>query len=1052
MTRARLSTLKLSMPPVSLITAAMITLTTTSSYADQTSPLQGIQAKTPNLVALTGATVVTEPGKTLTNATILIANGKISAVGTKVTVPAGYQQIDASQYHIYAGFIDPYTQYGVPTAKKPNRGSYRDAPVYSNKRLGGNASNDAIKAQVRWINEFKPDVKAADSFRQLGFTAVQAAQFDGIFRGQAFVSSLAEGIANELVLKADGAQFMSFSKGSSKQSYPSSLMGSIALIRQTLSDANWYQQAYGKADTRFYNEPVEFNAALQQLGSLTDLGAVFETTDDRSFLRADSLLKEFAINNAVFVGSGYEYVRINDVKASGRSVILPLNFPAAPEVKQVADQADVDLASLRHWERAPSNAAELAKAGVPFAFTTYKLTDKKQFWPNLRKAVQFGLNRDTALAALTTVPAKMTGVAASLGKIAQGYQADLVIANGDLFTEGEIIATWTRGQQHNFKPLQATAMTGDYAITLNGTAMLLSLRNAGAKNSTDKFTGSLKLAGADDKAAVALTAIKVAQQQLQFNVDLTKLTEQTQIAQFNGQVVENQLSGKLHLTTGQVDISASRTEVATTDTAAVDTKPVDTSMLSKLTFPNRAYGVTSLAQQQNVHIKNVTVWTAEQAGILEQTDVLVRNGKFYKLGQSLATPRGYAVIDGTGLHLTPGIIDEHSHVAIEMGVNEGTDAVTSEVHIGDVLNPDDINMYRSLAGGTTTAQLLHGSANPIGGQAQIIQFRWGEGAEQLKFKNAPGSIKFALGENVKQSNWGEAFKQRYPQTRAGVETTVRDAFQTAKEYQANWAAYNKLSKRQRANVAAPRKDYRLEVLVEILNQQRFIHAHSYVASEILMLMEVAEEMGFTITTFTHILEGYKTAKEMLAHGASASTFADWWAYKMEVQDAIPTNACLMAEQGLLVSINSDDAGLQRRLNQEAAKSVMYCGMDQHEALKMVTINPAKQLKIDHVTGSIAAGKQADFVLWSGHPLSVYSQALQTWIEGTKYFDIEADKQMQQQVAAEKQALLQKVLQRGDDAKKGEQKGYKQDEPLWHCDDQGDWLAEGQFAHFLQHAH
>ncbi|CAM3861518.1 amidohydrolase family protein [Rheinheimera salexigens] len=1047
MTRARLSTRKLSMPPVSLITAALITLTTTSSYADQTSPLQGIQHKTPNLVALTGATVVTEPGKTLNNATILIENGKISAVGTKVTVPAGYQQIDASQFHIYAGFIDPYTEYGVPAAKKPNRGSYRDAPVYSNKRQGGNASNDAIHAQVRWINQFKPDAKAAESFRQLGFTAVQAAQFDGIFRGQAFVSSLADGLANELVLKADGAQFMSFSKGSSKQSYPSSLMGSIALIRQTLSDANWYQQAYGKTDTRFYTEPVEFNAALQQLGGLNDLGAIFETTDDRSFLRADKLLNEFALNNAVLVGSGYEYVRLDEVKQSGRSLILPLNFPAAPEVKQVSDQPDVDLASLRHWERAPSNAAALANAGVPFALTTYKLKDKKQFWPNLRKAVQHGLTSDTALAALTTVPAKMTGVAASLGKIAQGYQADLVIANGDLFTDGEIIATWTRGQQHNFKPLHAIDMTGDYAINVNGKAMQLSLR-ADAK-------GSLKLAGADDKDAVKLTAVSVAQQQLQFNVDLTSLTEQAEIAQFNGKFVDNQLIGKLHINQAKLDISASRTEVAAdkadSKKAAIDSA-LNTTMISKLTFPNRAYGLNSLAEQQNVHIKNVTVWTAEAAGIQQETDVLVRNGKFYKVGKSLSTPRGYAVIDGTGLHLTPGIIDEHSHVAIEMGVNEGTDAVTSEVHIGDVLNPDDINIYRGLAGGTTTSQLLHGSANPIGGQAQIIQFRWGETADKLKFKDAPGSIKFALGENVKQSNWGDAFNERYPQTRAGVETTVRDAFQTAKEYQANWTAYNKLSKRKRADIAPPRKDYRLDVLVEILNKQRFIHAHSYVASEILMLMGVAEEMGFSITTFTHILEGYKVAKEMQAHGASASTFADWWAYKMEVQDAIPTNACLMAEQGLLVSINSDDAGLQRRLNQEAAKSVMYCGMDQHEALKMVTINPAKQLKIDNVTGSIAEGKQADFVLWSGNPLSVYSQALQTWIEGTKYFDIEADKQMQLQVAAEKQALMQKVLQSGDDAKKGEKAGYKQDEPLWHCDDQGDWLAEGQFAHFLQHSH
>ena len=385
--------------------------------------------------------------------------------------------------------------------------------------------------------------------------------------------------------------------------------------------------------------------------------------------------------------------------------------------------------------------------------------------------------------------------------------------------------------------------------------------------------------------------------------------------------------------------------------------------------------------------------------MLENTDVLVSNGKFEKIGQNLATPRGYRVIDATGLHLTPGIIDEHSHIATEQGVNEGSHANTAEVHLGDVINPDDINIYRALAGGVTAVQVLHGSANPIGGQAQVIQFRWGETAEGLKMKAAPPSIKFALGENVKQSNWGDAFTSRYPQTRIGVETTIRDAFQAAKEYKTQLAAYNKLSKRQREQVAPPRIDYRLQALVEILDKQRFIHTHSYVASEILMLIELADEMGFNITTFTHILEGYKTAKEMAAHGASASTFADWWAYKMEVQDAIPTNACLMAEQGVNVSINSDDAGLQRRLNQEAAKSVMYCGMSEHDALKMVTINPAMQLKIDAVTGSIKAGKQADFVLWNTHPLSVYSQAQQTWIAGTKYFDINTDKQLHHQLEA-----------------------------------------------------
>ena len=1034
---------------LSRVGTAILMAFAASSQADQTSPIQGIIDKTPNFIALTGAVVYTEPGKKLDNATVLIAGGVIREVGTNLKIPAGYQRIDASKYTLYPGFIDPYTQYGIPQAEKSKSRSYRDAPMYQNERKGGNASNAAIHAQQQWVNEFQPDEKAAAELRKLGFTAVQSARFDGIFRGQAFVSSLGDGLANDLVLKATGPQFMAFNKGSSPQSYPSSLMGSMALIRQTLSDANWYGAAYGKTDVRYFNAPVEFNAALQSLSNIAKQGIVFETMDDRALLRADTLLNEFKLTNAVMVGSGFEYVALDKIKASGRKLILPLNYPAAPAVENVADQLDVNLADLRHWERAPANAAALAKAGIPFALTTFKLKETKQFWPNLRKAVQYGLPSDKALAALTTEPARIMGVADKLGKIAPGYQADFVLADGDVFTDGAIVATWIRGQQHKVGLVNPEDFAGEYALSVAGKAIKLTLTGP-----ADKLSGTAVLAQAGDETkSIKLANVSSEQQQIQFNLNLSELTGDKQVAQFNGLLQDNQLSGKWHLSNTVETVSAARqAAAASSDASKPEAAKADLTMLSKLTFPNRAYGVAALPVQQNVHIKNATVWTAEKDGILEQTDVIVRNGKFDKIGKNLKTPSGFTVIDATGMHLTPGIIDEHSHVAVESGVNEGTDAVTSEVRIGDVINPDDINLYRGLAGGTTTAQLLHGSANPIGGQAQVIQFRWGETAEGLKMKAAPPSIKFALGENVKQANWGEAFTSRYPQTRIGVETTIRDAFQAAKEYKAQLAEYNKLSKRQRENVAPPRIDYRLDALVEILNKQRFIHTHSYVASEILMLIELADEMGFNITTFTHILEGYKTAQEMKAHGASASTFADWWAYKMEVQDAIPTNACLMAEQGVLVSINSDDAGLQRRLNQEAAKSVMYCGMSEHDALKMVTINPAIQLHIGDVTGSIKAGKQADFVLWNTNPLSVYSQAQQTWIGGTKYFDIELDKQLRQQVDAERAALIQKVLSADDSAKAGDKAAFKQDEPEWHCEDQGDWWHINNQAHAAGHTH
>jgi imidazolonepropionase-like amidohydrolase len=367
---------------------------------------------------------------------------------------------------------------------------------------------------------------------------------------------------------------------------------------------------------------------------------------------------------------------------------------------------------------------------------------------------------------------------------------------------------------------------------------------------------------------------------------------------------------------------------------------------------------------------------------------------------------GLLVIDATGKHLSAGIIDEHSHIAIAGDVNEGTQSVTAEVRIGDVVDPEDINIYRQLSGGVTTAQLLHGSANAIGGQSQIIKLRWGSKAEQIKFEGADPFIKFALGENVKQSNWGDRNVIRYPQTRMGVEQTFMDAFQRAKEYD----AMKKISTSSKPNEkpAVLRKDLELEALSEILNKKRFITCHSYQQGEINMLMHVADSFGFKVNTFTHILEGYKVADKMKKHGVGASTFADWWGYKYEVIEAVPHNASLLNSMRLITAVNSDDPEMARRLNQEAAKGIRYGGMSEEDALKLVTLNPAKLLHIDHRVGSIKVGKDADLVLWSANPLSVYTRAEKTFVDGKLYFDLEQDEQMRKEIAVERARLLQKM--------------------------------------------
>jgi imidazolonepropionase-like amidohydrolase len=456
--------------------------------------------------------------------------------------------------------------------------------------------------------------------------------------------------------------------------------------------------------------------------------------------------------------------------------------------------------------------------------------------------------------------------------------------------------------------------------------------------------------------------------------------------------------------------------------------------ISRRTMPNLAFGWETLPKQETVLVRNATIWTSDAAGVLEGADMLVSNGKIAKIGRGLEAPKGARVVDATGRHVTPGIIDEHSHLAISAGVNEGTHASTAEVRIGDVLNPDDIGLYRALAGGVTAAQLLHGSANPIGGQAQIIRFKWGLGSEGLRFPNAPPSIKFALGENVKQSNWGEEFTTRYPQTRMGVESYIRDRFLAAREYSTEWTSWNALPKDRKAKTSPPRRNLELETLAEILDSKRFIHCHSYVQSEILMLMRLAEDLGFRIETFTHILEGYKLASEMRTHGAGAAGFSDWWAYKAEVWDAIPYSPCITHEKGVVTALNSDSANTIRRLNQEAGKMVMYCGLDQAEALKMVTINPAILLKIDDRVGSLREGKDADFVIWNGNPLSMTTSALQTWIEGANYFDRDRDRELRARDAAEKAALVAKALRSTD--KRGGAPPEAAQAETWHCDDLG----------------
>jgi imidazolonepropionase-like amidohydrolase len=418
-----------------------------------------------------------------------------------------------------------------------------------------------------------------------------------------------------------------------------------------------------------------------------------------------------------------------------------------------------------------------------------------------------------------------------------------------------------------------------------------------------------------------------------------------------------------------------------------------------------------VAQTQNrgeVLIKNATIMTASH-GTIENGSILIRDGKIAAVGKDSevqASPNA-RVIDATGMFVTPGLIDAHSHSALD-DINEGALSVTAMVRQRDVVNDTDINIYRQLAGGTTTIHAMHGSANSIGGQNVILKLKWGKPAEEMIVPDMPRTIKFALGENPKRrgnpTQPGAA--ARFPATRMGVEFTIREAFQQAREYMQKWDEYEAAKKRGE-NPVPPRRDLKLDAIADIMRGKLFVHSHCYRADEILMLMNVADEFGWKILTFQHVLEGYKVAKEIAAHGAGGSTFSDWWAYKIEAYDAIPGNAAIMHHKGVVTSINSDSADLARRLYQEAAKTIKYGGLTDEEALRFVTLNPAKQIKIDNRIGSIDVGKDADLAIFNAHPFSIYARVEMTLIEGEVYFDRKEDLKRRELIAKEKKELIEK---------------------------------------------
>ncbi|MDX2188511.1 MAG: amidohydrolase family protein [Bacteroidota bacterium] len=989
-------------------------------FAQNTFPTYGTHDKRAEIHAFINANIFTDYQTLIINGTLLIEKNKIIAVGNNISIPKNAIVHNLKKKYIFPSFIELHSNYGIEANARNDFAPGK----YTTEKQGAYDWNEAIKSYQLAAQLYKNNPSDADALRKAGFGVVLTHQTDGIVRGTSALVALSDKKENENLLVEKVGSHFSFNRGTSTQEYPRSLMGCIALLRQTLYDAQWYAQSGNKK---------EKNIALAEINAQNNLPKFFDADNFDNLLRANKVAEEFGYK-FVYKGSGSEYQQLDLIKNIKGSFVIPVAYPLPYDVEDPLDAEIVSYKMLKEWEMAPFNLAHLNQAGISFAVTSHGLKEKTMLIPAMQKAIQLGLPYRDALKALTFTPALLTKQEQIIGSLKPSMYANFIIASDSLFKEGTIIhENWVLGDQYVLKPIISNDIRGIYSFTSNISSVsgidtvTLSITGKSESPELEIIKDTIKVKGTIQfQESMSLFSFEWKKNKYKLTAwkngaNLEGIGEVNNTTRFNWKA-------NLDLNFNEPTLSDSIKKVNAKNKFKEDSTAKS---FGKLKYPINPNGYLIKPKAQKVLFKNATIWTSEKDGILKNSDLLIEGGKIIAIGK-LGDVVADTTIDATGLHITPGFIDEHSHIAIAGGVNECTHSITAEVRIGDIINPTDINIFRNLAGGVTAAQLLHGSCNAIGGQSALIKLRWGQSAEEMKIKNADGFIKFALGENVKQSNWGDNYTSRFPQTRMGVEQIYTDAFNRALDYEKEWKTFNSSSSKDKV---APRKDLQLEAILEILNKKRFITCHSYVQSEILMLMDVCEKYNFKVNTFTHILEGYKVAARMKQHGAGASTFADWWAYKMEVKDAIPYNAALMYEAGVVTAINSDDAEMARRLNHEAAKAIKYGKVPEEEALKMITINPAKLLHLDKQTGSIKVGKDADIVLWTTYPLSIEAKVMQTYVDGINYYDYNRLATEKKNMDAEKIRIKNRMLEA---KKKGSptlmpQAGIQK---LWHCEDAG----------------
>lgn len=958
----------------------------------------GGQAAPPELdapVAIHSLTIIPAPGERIENGTILIRNGRIAEVGVDIAILPGVRRIDGSGLVAYAGFIDALTRTGVPESRPSEAEERRvegDFPSPADGPLPRTVEANRNGVFARRDVEELLDVqeKTYDEARQAGFTAALVTPPTAVLAGRAALLQLGHRPLRNSILRSGVAQVASFSPPPQRAMrirgrYPSTSMGVMAHQRQLFLDAAWYAQVqnyYGRHPDQRPDLPVDPDLVAVQRVLSGHEPVLWEAESREEIERALRLAGEFGLK--LIIAGGRESGGLAEtLRARETPVILAARLPAEPRKYELSAERlrrEADDRSLygRNWEKRPfaprrafdeavaqrrkiiANPAALESAGVPWCLSGAGLKKPEDLLKNVREMIGEGLSSEAALRALTVTPARLMGVESELGTIAPGKRANLTILSGPLEDDkSRVRYVFVDGRDFEFAAPRTPARRGVEAEKEPDSDE----PDEEADPSERRSRGRARRGG----APVVSQPADVSDTQPDRRPDSQTASAS---APSEWQPADTQ----------------------PTDTQPAHTQPADPRQPIRMHEPNWPIEIPEdrrpgLRTGGNVLLRNARVLSVAGED-LERGSILVRGGKIAAVAPDLEAPEGVLTIDLSGCVVMPGILDPHAHIALS-DVNEFSLSVTPEVRVGDVIRSDDPRIYWALAGGCTSAHLMHGSANTIGGQCALVKLKYGRPADELLIPGAVRTVKWALGENVIRSGktrnpFDREAPRRFPGTRMGVEVTIRRALEAGREYARERAGYEAaLAAGQ--DVFPLRRDLRLEALADILEGRIWVNTHCYRADEVLRLIHVAEEFGIRVGVLHHVLEAYRIAPEIARHGSGTATFADWWAYKVEAYEAVPHNAGMLLRAGVNSAIKSDSADLMRHMNLEAAKCLKYAGLSEREALQLITLNPARQFGLESRLGSIEAGKDADLAVFDGHPLDTFAKCVLTLVDGEVYF-------------------------------------------------------------------